>query len=109
MTSPRGRTVGDDGVVVSRPGLIGGTLAVSLARFRHGGWSALAWTARLTAASVAAYSIALVLFPRTQPLLAPLTALLVVQLTPVSLLASGVDRVVSVAAGVSVATEQLQH
>ncbi len=90
-------------MVVSRRGLIGGTLAVSVARFRHGGWSALAWTARLTAASVAAYSIALVLFPRTQPLLAPLTALLVVQLTPVSLLASGVDRVVSVAAGVSVA------
>jgi hypothetical protein len=90
-------------VVVSRRGLIGGALAVSVARFRRGGWSGLAWTVRLTAASVAAYSIALAFFPGTVPLLAPLTALLVVQLTPISLLASGVERVVSVAAGVSVA------
>ena len=35
--------------------------------------------------------------------MAPLTALLVVQLTPVSLLASGLDRVLSVVAGVSIA------
>lgn len=83
--------------------LIGGSLSVLVERFRRGGWSGLAWTARLTAASVASYVIALILFPGSQPLLAPLTALLVVQLTPVSLLASGVDRVVSVAAGVSVA------
>jgi hypothetical protein len=78
-------------------------VALSVARFRRGGWSGLAWVARLTAASVAAYALALVLFPGTEPLLAPLTALLVIQLTPVSLLASGVERVVSVAAGVSVA------
>src|SRR5919107_188451 len=37
------------------------------------------------------------------PLLAPLTALLVVQLTPVSILVSGLDRVVSVVAGVGLA------
>jgi hypothetical protein len=37
-------------------------------------------------------------------LLAPLTAMLVVQVTPVSLLASGLDRVVAVVAGVSLAT-----
>src|SRR4051812_24660705 len=43
------------------------------------------------------------LFPGTQPLLAPLTAMLVVQVTPVSLLASGVDRVVAVVSGVSLA------
>src|SRR4051812_11108869 len=43
------------------------------------------------------------LFPGTQPLLAPLTAMLVVQVTPVSLLASGVDRVVAVVTGVALA------
>jgi len=63
----------------------------------------LAWTLRLTAAAVAAFALAQVFFPGAQPLLAPLTALLVVQLTPVSLLASGADRVISVVAGVSVA------
>jgi hypothetical protein len=52
---------------------------------------------------VAAFALAEVFFPGTQQLLAPLTALLVVQLTPVSLLASGIDRVISVVAGVSVA------
>ena len=63
----------------------------------------LGWTARLTVAAVASYVVALGFFPRGQPLLAPLTALLVVQLTPVSLLASGLDRVLSVIAGVSIA------
>jgi uncharacterized membrane protein YccC len=58
---------------------------------------------RLTAAAVASYVVASWIFPQTHPLLAPLTALLVVQLTPVSLLASGLDRVLSVVAGVSVA------
>ena len=61
------------------------------------------WALRLTVAAVASYVVASALFPRTQPLLAPLTALLVVQVTPVSLLASGLDRVVSVVAGVSLA------
>ena len=42
-------------------------------------------------------------YPNSAPLTAPLTALLVVQLTPVSLLVSGLDRVVSVVAGVGVA------
>ena len=84
-------------------GLARRVLAVTVARFRHAGWSELAWTLRLTAAAVAAFALAEVFFPGTQPLLAPLTALLVVQLTPVSLLASGVDRVISVVAGVSVA------
>jgi hypothetical protein len=83
--------------------LAGRMLAVPVARFRRGGWAELAWTARLTAAAVAAFALAEVIFPGTLPLLAPLTALLVVQLTPVSLLASGLDRVLSVVAGVSVA------
>lgn len=74
-----------------------------LARFRRGGRPALLWAGRLTAASVASYLVADALFTGPEPLLAPLTALLVVQLTPVSLLASGLDRVLSVVAGVSVA------
>ena len=61
------------------------------------------WSLRLTVAAVASYVVATLLFPNTQPLLAPLTAMLVVQVTPVSLLASGLDRVIAVVAGVSVA------
>lgn len=57
----------------------------------------------MTAASVGAFVVADLLFSGAEPLLAPLTALLVVQLTPVSLLASGLDRVLSVVAGVTVA------
>jgi hypothetical protein len=63
----------------------------------------MAWAFRLSAAAVASYVVAVVLFPGTQPLLAPLTALLVVQVTPVSLLASGLDRVLAVVSGVSLA------
>jgi hypothetical protein len=74
-----------------------------VARFRRGGRAGVLWALRLTVAAVASYVVASALFPRTQPLLAPLTALLVVQVTPVSLLASGLDRVVSVVAGVSLA------
>jgi Aromatic acid exporter family member 1 len=93
----------DDGRMRSVRGLARRALQVPVARFRRGGWSALTWTLRLTVAAVAAFALAEVFFPGTQPLLAPLTALLVVQLTPVSLLASGADRVISVVAGVSVA------
>ena len=63
----------------------------------------MVWTLRLTAAAVASYAVAHAIFPESNALLAPLTALLVVQLTPVSLLTSGVERVVSVVAGVAVA------
>ncbi len=72
-------------------------------RWRRGGREGVFWALRLTAAAVASYVVASALFPGTRPLLAPLTALLVVQVTPVSLLASGLDRVVSVVAGVSLA------
>jgi hypothetical protein len=82
---------------------VGQLLDVHLSRFRRGGRAAVAWAIRLTAAAVAGYLVASWIFPETQPLLAPLTALLVVQLTPVSLLASGLDRVLSVVLGVSVA------
>jgi hypothetical protein len=88
------RSVGD---------VVGRLFTVARERFRRGGWPALGWALRLTAAAVAAYVVAHAIFPHTEPLLAPLTALLVVQLTPVSLLASGADRVLSVVIGVSVA------
>ena len=71
-------------------------------RFRRGGRQGLLWAARLTGAAVAAYVVAHLVFGG-KPLLAPLTALLVVQATPKSLLASGIDRVLSVVAGVSLA------
>jgi hypothetical protein len=78
-------------------------LDASLARFRERSRSAVAWIVRLTAAATASFVVAGLVFPHGDPLLAPLTALLVVQLTPVSLLASGIQRVASVVAGVSVA------
>ena len=71
-------------------------------RFRRGGRQGLLWAARLTAAATAAYVVAHLTFGG-KPLLAPLTALLVVQATPKSLLASGVDRVLAVVAGVFLA------
>jgi uncharacterized membrane protein YccC len=76
---------------------------VAAGRFRERGRSAVGLTVRLAAAAVASYAVALGIFPGTEPLLAPLTALLVVQLTPVSLLTSGVQRVLSVVCGVLVA------
>ncbi|MEJ7628327.1 MAG: aromatic acid exporter family protein [Nocardioidaceae bacterium] len=58
---------------------------------------------RLTVAAVASYFVASLVFPHSLPLLAPLSALLVIQLTPVSILTSGIQRVASVVVGVSVA------
>ncbi len=72
-------------------------------RFRRGARDASLWTLRLTAAAVASYVVALALLPSDRPLLAPLTALLVIQATPVSLLSSGLDRVASVVVGVLLA------
>lgn len=70
---------------------------------RSGGRAAVLWSVRITVAAVASYVVATLLLPGAPPLLAPLTAMLVVQVTPVSLLASGLDRVVSVVAGVALA------
>lgn len=64
---------------------------------------ALLWSLRITFAATASYVVAMLFFPGTQPLLAPLTSMLVVQVTPVSLLASGLDRVVAVVTGVALA------
>ena len=73
------------------------------ARLRDDGRGAVLWSLRVTVAAVSSYVVALLLLSGAAPLLAPLTAMLVVQVTPISLLASGLDRVVSVVAGVSVA------
>ena len=78
-------------------------LARELTRLRNDGRAGVLWSLRITVAAVASYVVATLLFPNTQPLLAPLTAMLVVQVTPVSLLASGLDRVIAVVAGVSLA------
>ena len=72
-------------------------------RLRNDGRAAVLWSLRITIAAVASYVVALLFLPGAQPLLAPLTAMLVVQVTPVSLLASGLDRVVSVVTGVALA------
>ena len=77
--------------------------ADAVARVRRGWRSSLLWAMRITVAATASYVVGLLFFPGTHPLLAPLTAMLVVQVTPVSLLASGLDRVVSVVAGVALA------
>ena len=74
-----------------------------LGRLRREGRGALLWSLRITVAATASYLAGLLIFPGTQPLLAPLTAMLVVQVTPVSLLASGLDRVIAVVSGVSLA------
>lgn len=75
------------------------------AHVRHGGRASMAWAARLTAAAVGSFVVATLILPGSlaPPLLAPLTALLVVQATPVSLLTSGFERVLAVVAGVVVA------
>ena len=75
----------------------------NLTRLRSEGRPALLWSLRITIAAVASYVVGTLFFPGTQPLLAPLTAMLVVQVTPVSLLASGLDRVVAVVTGVALA------
>src|SRR5262245_41768959 len=75
-----------------------------LTRMRTHGRTGVLWSLRITVAAVASYVVATLLFQNgAQPLLAPLTAMLVVQVTPVSLLASGLDRVVAVVCGVTLA------
>jgi len=60
-------------------------------------------TAKTTLAAVLSYVLAQHLTTSPQPVLAPLTALLVVQLTMYETVASGLQRVVSVVAGVLIA------
>jgi hypothetical protein len=80
------------------------TAADVLRRVRQRGWSALLRAGRMTAATVAAFVVAELVGLRTPPpLIAALTALLVVQTTLASTLASGIQRVLSVVAGVTLA------
>ena len=78
-------------------------LGHELTMLRRGWRAGVSWSLRITVAAVAAYVVAELLFPDTQPLVAALTAMLVVQVTPVSLLVSGLDRVVAVVTGVVLA------
>lgn len=80
-----------------------GTLSRARRRFRLPGLTEFQFALRLTVAAVLSYVAATLIFPEAQPLLAPLTAMLVVQVTPASLLARGLDRVIAVVAGVSIA------
>jgi hypothetical protein len=80
-----------------------GFVSRELARVRRDGRASVLWSLRITVAATASYLVASQFFPGTQPLLAPLTAMLVVQVTPLSLLASGLDRVIAVVAGVALA------
>jgi hypothetical protein len=72
-------------------------------RVRSRGRAAFFRALRLSGVAVASYLVAHALSPNTTPILAPLTALLVVQVTLSSTLWSGVERVISVMAGVLLA------
>src|SRR5690349_4434670 len=78
-------------------------IRAAVARVRRGGRASMSWSLRVTIAATASYLAGVVVFPSTQPLLAPLTAMLVVQVTTMSLLNSGRERVISVVAGVGLA------
>lgn len=80
-----------------------GSVVRQLTRLRLRGRSGTLWSLRITIAAVASFVVAVWIWPGSAPVLSPLTAMLVVQVTPWSLLASGLDRVVSVVVGVSVA------
>src|SRR3954447_18854240 len=79
-------------------------IATVMLRIRQRGRSAAFRAARITGASVAAYLVAEALGLRSPPpLIAALTALLVVQATLSGTLTNGVQRVLSVVAGVALA------
>jgi hypothetical protein len=72
-------------------------------RIRQRGSTALLRALRLTGAAVAAYIVADLLLGDTVPVIAALTALLVVEVTLFDIVTSGVQRVISVVAGVLLA------
>ena len=100
-------TAGDDAHVAAQRSLgqaVRGRLIAARLRVRRRGRSALFRAARLTGAAVAAYLVAEALgLDDTPPLVAALTALLVVQATASGTLSTGVERVLSVVAGVAIA------
>ena len=87
------------------PAVVTRTVEASLDRFRKRGRRAVGWVVRLTLAAVASFVVANLVFDTKAPAVAGAAdrRMLVVQLTPVSLLVSGVQRVVSVVVGVIVA------
>ncbi len=96
------------GSLDDRPGdgLRGGLLEVvhqARARLLRRGRTPGLRTGKTVLAAVASFAIATALHTSDQPILAPLTALLVVQLTMYETLAHGWERILSVTAGVSVA------
>src|SRR6185312_13284700 len=105
-TVPRPRRTVDD-VPYRRHRPVGeatrGLVHDTVTRVRQRGRAAVLRSLRLTSAAVAAYLVASLFSSHEQPLLAPLTALLVVQVTLFSTLTSGIERVVSVVAGVLLA------
>ena len=96
-----------DDVVPARPTpeapAVIGPLTTLIARVRATGYTLGLRTAKATLAVVAAYLIAELLHLSEHPIVAPLTALLVVQLTLFQTLAHEPGRVVGVLAGVVVA------
>ena len=75
-----------------------------VARVRQRWASALQRALRLTGAAVAAYIVAGLFLEDTVPVIAALTALLVVEVTLFDIVTSGVQRVVSVVAGLTSST-----
>jgi Aromatic acid exporter family member 1 len=80
-----------------------GLLRIGARRVQRLGGALLTRVARLTGAAVAAYLAALVALDDPRPVLAPLTALLVVQVTLAGTVADTIRRILSVIAGVGVA------
>jgi Aromatic acid exporter family member 1 len=80
-----------------------GLLRRAARRVRRLGGALLTRVARLTGAAVAAYLAALVALDDPRPVLAPLTALLVVQVTLAGTVTDTIRRILSVIAGVGVA------
>jgi uncharacterized membrane protein YccC len=78
-------------------------VGVAIERARERGRKAVIRALQLTGAAVIAYVVADEIFPGSRPLLAPLTALLVVQVSLYSTLTTGLRRVASVIAGVVIA------
>src|SRR6478672_12268763 len=75
----------------------------AISRVQQRGSNALLRALRLAGAAVAAYVVAGLLLEDTVPVIAALTALLVVEVTLFDIVTSGVQRVVSVVAGVLLA------
>ena len=79
------------------------TVAQTADRLRHRGRLATCRAVRLTVPAVLAYVVAHLLFPHSQPLTGPLTALLVVQVSLFATLTTGLKRVLAVVCGVVLA------